>query len=125
MAGDHRLLLAQGIDQTHHVADQMQQGVLVDRVGPIGPPIAAHVGRHGVEPRLGQGAKLMAPGVPGFRKPMAQQDERSRALLRKMHADAVRLNKTMRRLGHGTILPGCSAAHRGIHHEGTKTQSRE
>ena len=67
---------AQGVEQTHHVADQMEERVLVDRLRPIGPAVAAHVGRHGAESGLGERAELMAPGIPGFGKTVAEQDQR-------------------------------------------------
>ena len=44
VTGDDRLLGTQGVEQTDHVADQMKERVLVDRLGAIGPAVAAHVG---------------------------------------------------------------------------------
>ncbi len=48
MPDDHRLLGAQRCGETHRVADQMEDRVLVDRLRLVGQPIAAHVGRDGV-----------------------------------------------------------------------------
>ncbi len=54
VAGDDRLFGAQRVDQAHHVADQMKERVLVDRLGAVGLAIATHVGGHGVKPGLGE-----------------------------------------------------------------------
>jgi hypothetical protein len=51
VAGDRRLFDAQGIEQTHHVADEVQESVLLDRCRPIRSAIAAHVGRNGMKAR--------------------------------------------------------------------------
>src|SRR6516165_10111648 len=80
----------------------MEQGVLVDRFGPIGLAIAAHVRRHCPESGLGQCDELMPPGVPKLRKPVAQQDERTGTRFGHMHPDAVRLDGAVRHFGrHG------------------------
>jgi len=54
VAGDHRLLRAQRVEQTHHVADRMQERILIDLRRLIRLTVAAHVGRDGVEAGLGQ-----------------------------------------------------------------------
>ena len=46
---NRRLLDAQGIEQTHHVADEMQKGMLLDRFRPIRSAVAAHIGRNCME----------------------------------------------------------------------------
>ncbi len=89
MAGDDGGRLAQGIEQADHVADEMKQRVLVDRLGPVGLAIAAHVGRDGMVAGLGQRLQLMPPRVPGFGKAVAQHDQRAGALLGDVHLDAV------------------------------------
>jgi hypothetical protein len=81
MAGDHRCLGAQCVKQAHHVANQVQECVILDLVWPVGFAIATHVGRHDLEPRLRERLELMAPGVPGLRKAVTENDQRSRALL--------------------------------------------
>ena len=100
VAGNHRRRLAQRIEQSHHVAGKMKQRVLVDRIGGIGPAVAAHVRRHRMEARLGQGTKLMTPGVPGFRKSMTQQNQRSGAHLGDVHPNAIGLHRAMRHVAH-------------------------
>ena len=74
--GDHRRSLAERVEQADHVADQVQERVLLDLLRRVGLAVAAHVGRDGVEAGLGQGAELVAPGVPGFGKAVAEDDER-------------------------------------------------
>src|SRR5258708_1363033 len=58
---DYRLLTPERIKETHHVADEMQQGVLIDRLRPVGLTIAAHVDRNGMESSRRQRGKLMPP----------------------------------------------------------------
>jgi hypothetical protein len=86
---DHRGLGAQCVEQAHHIADQVQHRVSIDLGGRLGPAVPAHVGRDGVEPRVGQGPELVTPRVPGFRKSVAEHDERPLALLGDVHPDAV------------------------------------
>jgi hypothetical protein len=102
VAGDDRLLGAERIEQPDHVADQVEERVLVDRLRPVGPAVTAHVGGHGMEPRLGECRELMAPGIPGFGKAVAQEDERPRTGFGEVHADAIGLDGAMRHFGrHG------------------------
>lgn len=105
MADDHRLLSSQRIEQSHHVADRMEEHVSIDLWRLVGSTIAAHVGRHRVEPGLREGAELMAPGVPALRKSMTEDDQRACALLGHVHPDAVRLNRAMLDLRHRCRSP--------------------
>ena len=59
--GDHRLFDAERIKESHHVTDEMQQGVLVDRLRSVGLTIAAHVNRDSMESSRRQRGKLMPP----------------------------------------------------------------
>jgi hypothetical protein len=52
MAGEHRRPGTQGIDETHDVADVMEQRVLLHALGTVASPIAAQVRRHRTETRL-------------------------------------------------------------------------
>ena len=54
VAGDDRGRLAERVEQPDHVADQMEQRVLVDRLRRVGLAVAAHVGRHRVVAGIGQ-----------------------------------------------------------------------
>jgi hypothetical protein len=47
--------------QPYHIADEMQQGVLIDRLRPVRLTIAAHVDRDSVKSSRGQHGKLMPP----------------------------------------------------------------
>ena len=71
--------------------------------GAVGLAVAAHVGRHGVEAGLGQRAELVAPGVPGLREAVAEDDERALALLGHVHADAVGLDGRVLHARHGPL----------------------
>ena len=96
VTGNHRLLGAERIEQSHHVADEMEQSVLVDRLGPIRLAVAAHVRCNGAESGRRQRSELMAPGIPGFRKAVAQNHERPVALLGNVQLNAVRLDGALR-----------------------------
>jgi hypothetical protein len=103
MADDHGGLSAERVEQAHHVADQVEDGVLVDRLRPIALAVAAHVGRDRMEARGGKRAELMAPGIPGFGKAVAQENQRSLALFGDVEANAVGLDHALRYLIHGLI----------------------
>ena len=95
MSGDHRLFGAERIDDADHVADQVKQCVLVDRLRPVGLAVAAHVGRdHAISGGRERG-ELMAPRVPGLGKSVAENDERSLPLFGKVQMNAVRLDRAM------------------------------
>src|SRR5262249_48017507 len=97
---DHGRLRAQSVEQAYHVANQLQECVLLDLFRTVSLAIAAHVGRHRVEPGLRECPELMAPRVPGLRKAVTENDQRSSALLGQMHMDAVRFNDTVLHLIH-------------------------
>ena len=89
MADDDRLLFAQRTHQFDHVAHQVQDGVLRHVGWGVGGTVTTHVGGHGPKPGTGQRRHLVAPGIPGLRKSMAQQYQRTRALFRHAHGNAV------------------------------------
>ena len=66
----------------------------------VGLSITAHIGRDRPEARVRQRPKLISPRIPGLRKSVTEQHERALALLRDMHADAVRFDRTMCDLAH-------------------------
>ena len=101
---DDGLLLAERGDDADHVADEVEEGVLLDLLRTVGLPVAAHVRRDRPKARVGERLELMAPRVPGFRKAVAHQDERSFSRLGEMDADAVRLDRPMCDLGHSGLL---------------------
>jgi hypothetical protein len=107
VAGDHRLLGAQSIDETHDVADVIENRILLHPLRTVALPIAAQVGGHGTEAGLRQRRELMPPGIPTLGKAVAEDDERAFTLLGYVQADAVRLDHPMRHLGHRRIHPRC------------------
>src|SRR5207302_9947672 len=77
VTGAHRLLSAQGADETHNIADVMDNRILLHLFGTVASPIAAQVGGHRAEPSLRQRPKLMSPGIPALGKAVAEDDERA------------------------------------------------
>src|SRR6202008_2756239 len=83
---------------------------LIDRFGPIGLAVPAHVGCHRMEPGIREGPKLVAPGIPRLREPMAEDDQGARPLLGDVHANAVRLDGAVLDLAHGRLLCNLTTA---------------
>src|SRR5262249_4424789 len=107
VASDYRLFGTESVDQTHYVADVMEQGVFLHLLRTVASPIAAQVGCHRTEPSLRQGPELMPPGIPALGNAMAEEYERAFTLLGDVQADAVRLDHPMRHVGHRRIHPRC------------------
>ena len=105
MAGDHRLLSTQSVDETHDVTDIIENRILLDVFRTFTSPVAAQVGSDHVESGLCQRRELMPPRIPAFGKTVAQDNERAFTLLGHVQADAVRLDDPMRQLGHRRIHP--------------------
>src|SRR4051812_33444108 len=89
MADDDRLLLAQRCDQRNHVADVVQDRVVVRVCRRLGLAKAAHVGSDRAEPCGRNSRKLMSPRIPELRPAVTHDHERASALLRYMHANTV------------------------------------
>ena len=102
VASDHGRLLSKAIEQAHHVTDEVEQRVLIDRLGPIGLAVPAHVGCHRMEPGVREGPKLVAPGIPGLREAMAENDQGARPLLGDVHSNTVRFDAAVLDLAHGS-----------------------
>ena len=102
VADDDGLRRAQRVEHADHVADKVEQRVLIDCLGLACLAIAAHVGRDRVVAGLGERLQLMAPRIPGFRKPVAQQYDGAGSGLGKMDGDAVRLDSAMGDLSHAS-----------------------
>jgi hypothetical protein len=100
------------VQQAHHVADQMEHRVLVDRLGCIALAIAAHVRRHRVEAGRGERIDLMTPRIPGFGKAVAHQHQWPFALFGDVEADAVALDDSLRWFAHVPTSWRCSRARR-------------
>ena len=75
----------------------MEDRVLIDCLWSVALAVAAHVRSDGVKARRGQRGELMAPGVPGLRKPVTQNYWRPLALLGNIEVDAVALDGSLRR----------------------------
>ncbi len=105
MADDDRPLGPEGVDDPDHVADQMKERIFLDLLRTVGLSVAAHVRRHRMIAGIGERLQLRPPGIPGFRKPVAEQDERPFARLRQMDADSVRLDRPMCDLRHCGPFP--------------------
>ncbi len=103
VTGNRRGFFAQSIQQADHVADQMQQRVFFDFGGSIGAAITAHVGGDRVEAGFGQRLKLMAPGIPGLREAVTEQDQRTFALLGDVHSNPIGLDRAVPHLVHGSL----------------------
>jgi hypothetical protein len=90
---DHSLSGAKRVKESHRVTDEMQQGVLVDRL-PVGRTDRHRACRErwrGI--RRGQRCELVAPRIPALRKAAAQDDQRPLPLLSNVKVDAVRLDR--------------------------------
>src|SRR6202022_3862051 len=72
VAGDHRLLGTQSVDETHDVADVMENRILLHLLRTVASPIAAQVWCCRTEPSLRQRPELMPPGIPAFGKAVAE-----------------------------------------------------
>jgi hypothetical protein len=107
MAGDHRPLGAQSIDETHDVADIMENRILLQFLRTIASSIAAQVGGYCTESSLRQRPQLMPPRIPALGKAVAEDDERAFTQLGHVQADAVCLDHPVRHLGQRGIHPRC------------------
>jgi hypothetical protein len=103
VASYHRCFNTQSIEQTYDVANEVQQCVLVDLFRTVGLTIATHVGRDNAESGLCKRLELMAPGVPGLRKAVAEDNQGPCALLSHMHTNAVRFDDSVLHLSHRDI----------------------
>ena len=99
----------QGIENADHVADKMQDRVLVDRLRRVALAVAAHIGGDNTEAGGSKRVDLMPPREPGFRKTVHQQHQRPLALLGDVDVDAVAFDDALRCLAHFSIaLRSCS-----------------
>jgi hypothetical protein len=104
VARDHRRRGPEGIEEPYQIADQVEQAVALDLGGGVGLAVAAHVGRHRAEARVGQRAELMTPRIPGFREAVTQEHDRASALLGHVHANPIGLDDAMLDLAHPVSL---------------------
>src|SRR5260370_9044426 len=83
---------AERIKESHHIADEMKQGVLVDRFRSVGSTVTPHIGSDGVESGCRQRPELVAPRIPALWKAVAQHDQRPFPFLSKLQLDPLRLH---------------------------------
>ena len=105
VADDDGLTGAERVKHANHVADEVKQRVLIDLVRLACLAIAAHVGRDGAIARLGERLQLMAPRMPGLRKPVAEEHDGSASGLGEMDGNPVCLDCAMGELGHAPSPP--------------------
>ena len=96
MSRDHRGALAERVEQPHHVSDQVQQGVLIDRFGLVGLSVASLVGRDRPVTGLRQSNELMTPRIPGLGKAVTENDQRPLPCFGHVHSQAIGLDEAMR-----------------------------
>lgn len=77
VADDHGLLCAQFADQADGVADEVQDGVFLNRGWPVAAGVTALVNGDDVVSGPGQGRELVAPVVPAFGKAVEQENQGS------------------------------------------------
>src|SRR5262249_56639407 len=75
-----------------------------DLVRSVRRTVASHVRGYRVIAGGRERRKLVPPRIPGFGKPVTEDDEGARALLGEMYADTVRLDRPM--LDHLAVEPG-------------------
>ena len=88
VADDHRLALAERLDQPAHVGDQLGERVRRHAGRLVAQVVAAEIGRDGAETGC-EGRDLVPPRVPALRKAVQQDDERPVAVDRAVELDAV------------------------------------
>jgi hypothetical protein len=103
VANDHSRLGVKGVEQADHVANEVEESILIDRVRAITLAIAAHVRRHDMEAGLSQRRELVAPGIPALWEAVTEEDKRPYSLLSDMHAQAIGLDYTVLYLSHDDL----------------------
>ena len=93
------ILFADRLHQFGHVAHQVEQRVLVDRLGRFGATVAAHVGRHAAEARGADRLQLMPPRIPALRPAVREQHQGAAAGFGVAHMDVVGFGRLERDAG--------------------------
>ena len=115
VAAEEGPLDVEGVKQPHEVGAQVGNGVAGDVLGPVGQPVAAHIGRDGPQPRRRIRAQLVAPRVRQLGEAVDEHDRQTLAPLVHRHADAVGVHEL--RLGHAGRGP-----HRGLSEQGRRPE---
>ncbi|CAM2152745.1 hypothetical protein PT2222_290061 [Paraburkholderia tropica] len=95
VADDRRLANAQRVDEPDEIAGQMEDVVGGGVERRLGVAVSALIGGDDAITRRRQRLDLMPPRVPGLGPAVAEQHERTFAVLDVMHADAVGIRVTM------------------------------
>ncbi len=109
MTDDDRRRRAERVEDADHVADEVEERVLIDGVWLVALAIAAQVWGDGAKARRGERGELMSPGTPGFREAVAEEDERPDPGLGEMDGDPVRLHHAMGDVEHEIFSPSDAA----------------
>ena len=83
------------MDQSNHITGQLEDVVCLDGLRPIRLAVATLIRSHHVESRISECRQLMSPGIPAFRKAMAEDDQRPLALLDEVHLNAVGVDESV------------------------------
>ena len=100
VSSDHRRVGAESVQQTDHIAHQVQQRVLINRLGTICLSVAAHIRRHRLKAGVRKRLQLVTPRIPRFGEAVTQQHQRARAAFRHVHANAIRFDEPMFHFSH-------------------------
>ena len=112
MAHNHRILFAEGVDNTDVVANVIHHPIGVDIQGSVRTPIATHIDGSGSETGGRNRGKLMPPRVPGLGKSVYEEYERALTHLGHMDSSAIGADDVVLESGHGTNVVTRSANYR-------------
>ena len=92
-------IFAKRLHQPDKVGHEIDDVVRLDFVRRVGVAVPALVWRHDAEAGSREDWDLVAPAIPGFRPSMAEEHERTIALLHIVHADPVGMGVTVAQFG--------------------------
>src|SRR5262249_6262021 len=104
VADDKRARRLQSVEHADHVADQMEDRVLVNSFRLIAHTIAAHIRGNGMKTCCRKAIDLVTPRIPRFWEAVGQQYQRSGSLFGDVEMNAVALDDTLCRLAHLGLL---------------------
>jgi len=90
-----RPFFPKGMDQSNHIAGQLENIICLDWLRPIRLAVATLIWSHYVESRVSERWKLVPPGVPALWKAMTEDDQRALALFNEVHLDAIRVDEAV------------------------------
>ena len=92
-------IFAKRLHQPDKVGHEIDDVIRLDLVRRVGVAVPALVWRHDAEAGSREDWDLVAPAIPGFRPSMAEEHERTIALLYIVHADPVGVGVTVAEFG--------------------------